>query len=174
MNPERNKYCSECNLYKPIGEFKKLTTKKALGTSPDGYSRLCTNCFKNKVFTYESGKEPNNRKARRRDKRARRIEQVAVTYGLSEQEYMALIEKQANRCAICGSKDEGKVLCVDHDHNTGKVRGLLCHNCNVGLGNFKDNSEVLASAIGYLNIHGQSVVEKPLNNPEKESINIKS
>lgn len=75
------------------------------------------------------------------------VEQV---YGLSEQDYMKLINDQKNICAICGMKDEGKVLCVDHDHKTGKVRGLLYGNCNVGLGNFKDDPKILEAASSYL------------------------
>lgn len=50
-------------------------------------------------------------------------------------------------CAICGSSDK---LVVDHDHNTMKIRGVLCHYCNIGLGLFKDNPELLSTAIEYL------------------------
>ena len=53
-----------------------------------------------------------------------------------------------NLCCICGEKQE---LVIDHDHRTGKVRGLLCGSCNKGLGFFKDNKKYLNSAIKYLN-----------------------
>lgn len=169
MHPEKKKYCPECGLYKPTLEFKKLTTSSALRKSPDGYSRACTPCFKEKVFVYSEADAPSNRKARRRDKRARRIEQVATTYGLSEEDYLQMIDAQGNKCAICEQKKEGKVLCVDHDHKSGKVRGLLCHNCNVGLGNFKDDPKIIVSAIGYLQKYQEAVAaEKPLPTPEKE------
>ena len=68
---------------------------------------------------------------------------------------MAKIDEQKNMCAICGRKDESKVLCVDHDHKTGTIRGLLCNGCNVGLGNLKDDIQILQSAIAYLHKYQQ-------------------
>ena len=59
-----------------------------------------------------------------------------------------MMVEQANGCAICGNSD--KRLHVDHDHATGKVRGLLCMECNVSLGKFKDSPELLRKAIVYL------------------------
>jgi len=77
-------------------------------------------------------------------------------YGIDYKEYCRLLECQDRKCAICGG--EGFVmaqhhklkLVVDHDHKTGKVRGLLCHNCNRGLGLFKDDLETLTNAHKYL------------------------
>jgi len=73
-------------------------------------------------------------------------------YGVNSDDYYDLLEKQKYKCAICGRhKDEFKFsLCVDHDHKTGKVRGLLCHGCNVGIGRMEDNIESLKNAINYL------------------------
>lgn len=150
MNPDNGKMCPECNFWLPKTAFKKLTSYAALKKYPDGYYWCCSDCFRKKEWTYKEGEEPNNRRARRRNKRLRRITSVEYTYGLSEKDYLEKISEQNNVCAICGTKQEGKVLCVDHNHNTGKVRGLLCHNCNIGLGNFKDNPKILESAIEYL------------------------
>lgn len=79
------------------------------------------------------------------------------TYGITIDEYNTLLEEQDNRCAICGGEgflmdnDRHKVkLVVDHDHNTGVIRGLLCHNCNRAIGLFHDNVNDLESAIKYL------------------------
>jgi hypothetical protein len=74
-------------------------------------------------------------------------------YGLGLIEYQAMFEAQAGRCAICKSTPTVKRLSVDHDHKTGVVRGLLCTNCNLGLGNFKDNQEILKAASDYLSGH---------------------
>jgi hypothetical protein len=64
-----------------------------------------------------------------------------------------LIQKHNGLCDICGTDRPGyskKSFNIDHDHKTGIVRGLLCHKCNIGLGNFNDNSELLGKAIKYL------------------------
>lgn len=74
-------------------------------------------------------------------------------YGITPEQFTTLLEAQGNRCAICGSAEwPGKDNCphVDHDHATGKVRGLLCGPCNIGLGQFGDDPERLAAAIRYL------------------------
>lgn len=77
-----------------------------------------------------------------RDKRRAR------SYGLSLQDYRAMRERQKNVCGIC--KTPGKPLCVDHCHANGKVRGLLCRGCNLGLGNYKDNPVLTRAATAYL------------------------
>ena len=65
-----------------------------------------------------------------------------------------MLFKQNHQCLICGKRHENKKherLYVDHNHQTDKIRGLLCHDCNVGLGNFKDDKILLQKAIDYLN-----------------------
>jgi len=71
-------------------------------------------------------------------------------YGLSIQEYNDMAESQSGKCAICGMKEKGKRLAVDHCHTYGKVRGLLCSRCNMALGSLKDSPEILQKAILYL------------------------
>jgi Recombination endonuclease VII len=72
----------------------------------------------------------------------------ARRYGLSLQDYRAILERQGNACAIC--KMRAKPLCVDHCHATGKVRGFLCRNCNLGLGNYNDNPDLHRAGAAYL------------------------
>jgi hypothetical protein len=71
-------------------------------------------------------------------------------YGIDVDEYDALSERQCHACAICGERAQGESLDVDHDHVTGKVRGLLCRQCNQGLGLFKDDPTRLWCATAYL------------------------
>ena len=81
---------------------------------------------------------------------------LSRSYGMTHELYEKIEEGQKSKCKICGG--EGfimpvggkKKLVVDHDHATGKVRGLLCHNCNRGLGLFQDNEALLRKAADYL------------------------
>ena len=70
-------------------------------------------------------------------------------YGISGEEYRDLVIGQAGRCLICGRVPR-RNLVVDHDHATGKVRGLLCHLCNQGLGALGDDPSHLSAALRYL------------------------
>jgi hypothetical protein len=103
------------------------------------------------------------RDARRKSDNARRRQRWATdadfrdrcrarSHGLSLQDYRAMLERQGKVCGIC--KTPGKPLCVDHCHATGKVRGLLCRDCNLGLGNYKDNPVSTRAATAYLEAAG--------------------
>lgn len=74
----------------------------------------------------------------------------ASVHGLTNAEYNNLLNKQNHRCAICKQPPTIKRLAVDHCHTTGKVRGLLCFNCNVGLGKFREDTALLRKAVVYL------------------------
>lgn len=75
-------------------------------------------------------------------------------YGIEPEDYDKLLNEQKNACAICNTSDwKGNGPHIDHDHKTGKTRGLLCHSCNTALGSFKDNIEILMSAIDYIKKH---------------------
>ena len=76
------------------------------------------------------------------------------SYGITQEQYDSMLEAQGGVCDIC-LKDDPKAparancFVVDHDHETGKVRGLLCHACNRGLGNFQDDLTILLSSVNY-------------------------
>lgn len=101
-------------------------------------------------------------------KRKRAIEQIGLKYGLSVSDFDALWDRCDGACEICGTplrstlagdivKREVKrdVACVDHCHETGEVRGILCTRCNTGLGFFCDNVEGLSAAVDYLSGSGR-------------------
>lgn len=74
--------------------------------------------------------------------------------GITLEEYEALLDQQEGRCGICRTDKAGakKDWCIDHDHASGRVRGLLCHHCNVALGSVRDNPEILRRMIRYLEV----------------------
>ena len=71
-------------------------------------------------------------------------------YGITIEEYDNMFAAQNGICAICGKPQNGKRLFVDHNHETDKVRGLLCQNCNIALGHMGDDAQLLIKAIDYL------------------------
>lgn len=82
-----------------------------------------------------------------------RLNQRLKKFGINLNEYRRILKEQGGKCAICGSEIGdvmGNRLYVDHDHVSGKVRGLLCSKCNFGLGNFNDDIELMKKAIKYL------------------------
>jgi hypothetical protein len=71
-------------------------------------------------------------------------------YNITEEQYYDKLNNQNRVCAICKSKCQKGRLSIDHSHDDGNVRGLLCRNCNLGLGNFKDSIDFLENAVLYL------------------------
>lgn len=108
-------------------------------------------CDNDRFFDYyhnRGGKE----KKKEHYRQTRRSTILKSRYGITEQDYSDLFDKQEGKCAICDT-DYGvstRNLDVDHDHETGKVRGLLCNNCNRGLGHFQDSVSNLQRALFYL------------------------
>ncbi len=100
---------------------------------------LCVNCYQKSRKNYREGyRKKNLNKSLRRT-------------GITEDRYRELLTLQGGVCAICKGDPNGKGrLAIDHDHKTGEARGLLCSNCNPGLGFFKDDPLLLAQAIRYL------------------------
>jgi hypothetical protein len=71
-------------------------------------------------------------------------------FGIAPEVYAALLLAQGGVCAICGGVDDERRLAVDHDHETGAVRGLLCRRCNQAIGAMKDNPDLLRDAAAYI------------------------
>lgn len=135
---EGTKYCKSCDTTKPIDDFY-LRNK----TSMVRHS-TCKECDKKRV------KENHDPVAYRNAELQRR-------YGITQQDYEVMIAEQNNQCAICNTTEPGGrhprgYFVVDHCHTTGKVRKLLCNNCNTALGLVGDNTQILQKMIDYLNI----------------------
>ena len=82
--------------------------------------------------------------------------ELTAAFGIGLEDYNQMFANQKGCCAICGKHQDEmiKKLHVDNCHTTGKVRGLLCINCNLAIGNFYDNITLLKNAIKYLKQHG--------------------
>jgi hypothetical protein len=91
--------------------------------------------------------------AQKRTPDRRRKQDLKRRYGVTPQEFERLVQLQASVCLICGrgsaAKRRRKFFCVDHDHDSGRIRGLLCNRCNTGLGHFNDDPRLLLKAAAY-------------------------
>ena len=148
---KKRQYCSQkCAISDPDGARKNLDKPRVHRiTNVDVVNRLadCAKCgprvavrqrSDNKKWRCHNG-EVANRRAR--------------AYGLSEEDSDAILQKQNYSCAICKTKvprGRHRTFHVDHDHQTGKVRGLLCNNCNIGIGALGDNYDTVLAAANYL------------------------
>lgn len=129
------KECSRCHWPKNISHFNKDCTRR------DGYFPWCRSCH-------------NASKNASYDPDAAYFRHIKRKYGLSREDYAEMLAAQNGCCYICEIPSDNKRLYVDHCHSTGIVRGLLCHHCNTGIGNFEDDPKLLAAAIEYLNAKG--------------------
>jgi len=136
------KKCKVCEKMKPFEEFVKAKRNK------DGYAGDCKECrneYKKRKY-HEDGHTKLTDKKRHMRK----------TYGISYEDYREMFDLLEGKCESCGKQcndrilSEENILVIDYCHKTGDVRGLLCHECNLLLGNAKDNIDILRGAIKYL------------------------
>lgn len=129
------KRCPKCKLKKSFTKFDKDKSRK------DGYHPYCKIC---------------KRKCYRADRDHLKNNSLKFNYSITLAEYEILFAEQQGRCAICSKIETAnnqygiKRLSVDHNHKSGKIRGLLCDNCNRGLGCFEENKSILLKVIQYL------------------------
>lgn len=168
------KECSKCKETKPLDDFHKRKSSK------DNRTGVCKACYNKQVRERPNRQEflvsqrqrskeyyQKNREAvikrtveyGKTNAEQKRRWTLKTRYGISLDDYDELLTKQDNKCAICkGVNANGWALSVDHDHSCclggescGKcVRGLLCFNCNSGLGNFRDSEETMIAAAEYI------------------------
>lgn len=141
------KRCSCCKQNKEVGQFFKEKAK------PDGYSNYCKECTSIRGKVRYREKYPL--KDGTRSLFSLREWHLKTKYNITEDQYNNMLQEQSNRCLICNSESnaESKKFAVDHCHKTGKVRGLLCSECNSGIGFLKENPDIMLSAIEYLKKH---------------------
>lgn len=131
-----HKVCSKCKIEKSVTEFTKTKCHYkygVIGRCKECSRELCKKWRKNNHY-----------------------KRLKYIYGVSLEDIKQIYKIQNELCAICGGKQIkgtnawGVDLHIDHNHKNGKVRGLLCRNCNTGIGLFDDNPELLLKAIKYL------------------------
>ena len=129
------RYCRKCGEWKEESEFPRPRPHRQRG-GLHGKDRICRECH---VW-----------------------ENRFSLYGITKAEFDAMLAAQGNRCGICGTDTPTlQGWHVDHDHENGKVRGILCKNCNVMLGCAKDNPDILRAGSTYLECHVESLQRNP-------------
>lgn len=130
-HPHRHgRNCTVCGEFKEAKHFNLERDEKALnGITMRAQCRPCREHIKWKTF-------------------------IKRTYGIDADIYYAMLESQDYKCAVCGIEGNNSInktkMFIDHCHDSGNVRGLLCSKCNIGLGNFNDDTQTLKNAIAYL------------------------
>lgn len=157
------KKCSKCGCIKTQENFQTVRDTKKQNLRLYGHCKQCCNSTrseKRKLLRAQDQKDIHLTHNKRTIKsvrnsfanRAKKQGVVIDTGSLTVEWYTEKVEHQGGVCAICKTPitDVGRKLVIDHCHSTGKIRGLLCGQCNMGLGAFKDNIQNLKQAIGYL------------------------
>jgi hypothetical protein len=175
LNNMNIRMCYKCKIEKPITDFNKNQNDKFGFNSicrdcQKIYKREWVKLNKKKISKYMQDYRKNHSKKLNKMNKAwrnshtehlkkyRNNQDIKFLYNITREEYNNILNKQNGVCAICGNQEiiihgvtkQIMKLSVDHNHKTGKVRGLLCGHCNKALGGFKDNQEILNRAILYL------------------------
>ncbi len=158
------KHCSngkcESDNPQPLSNFTKNKLNK------DGLQYHCRSC-RSRVYGEYHHRDPDKTSTRGKRNYWRHKEKILVRdrayklkkkYGLTVEQYDKMLSKQKGRCGICSihAKKLSRRLCVDHDHKTGKVRELLCVNCNSVIGKAGDDPKILKRAVVYLGRHSDA------------------
>lgn len=149
-----HKRCRYCNEVKPRSQFHKSRSMR------DGLHSYCKVCaLIAQKCSYWSNLDQSRQRHRRMQRKHWRKQYLKASYAISPEDYERMRIEQADRCAICGTlckptlaKDNKiyRTLLVDHNHTTSQVRGLLCSQCNLGIGCFCENANHLHAATAYL------------------------
>jgi hypothetical protein len=143
------KTCRKCGETKPLREFR--LSRQATNTRNAVYRSDCKTCSATAARRWFAENKERHKETRHRHA-------MRATYGLTPEQYQDMLAAQGGVCAICGLDEpnaHGRTgtqfrLSVDHCHDTGRVRGLLCQKCNRAIGLLGDNVDLLRKAIAYL------------------------
>jgi hypothetical protein len=136
------KICTKCGKKKALTEFSMRKERRKLRND-------CRQCQNKQTRISAKKRQEANPELFKQTVRERSLK---FNYGITLYDYNKLLVLQDGRCAICGTTQPGhyKPFYIDHDHNTDKIRGLLCRNCNLMLGHAQDDPGILKQAARYL------------------------
>lgn len=141
------KKCRDCGKVKASAEFNRVKDSKDL------LSHYCKTCSRERSKASWRKVDPRYKKDRHEAAYAKRL---VSEFGITIEQYQQMFDAQDGLCAICGEPPTPEYrLAVDHDHDTGKIRSLLCRHCNVGIGHLRDDPTRLMAAAEYLWKHGK-------------------
>ena len=140
--PVENKKCTRCGEVKELSLFSKNSKNRG------GLMAQCKSC----KAAYDRARRERLKGVLAIKAKERHLKRYKMwKYGITNEQWDDLFDKQERCCAICKTRDPNKgQWCTDHDHDSGKVRGILCHHCNRALGLFGDSASNLSTALDYL------------------------
>lgn len=139
------KFCKFCNRDLPIDDFHFQAGRQKRRTKCKDCQSAYYHDYKNR--NHDSLKEKWSSASKRHYTNENRRAKTLKRYSITVADYDIMLASQNGKCGICLSETK---LVVDHDHDTGAVRGLLCSECNLGLGKFKDDLDLLKMAVKYV------------------------
>ena len=150
------KKCIRCNQEKTTSEFHKDSSAKS------GLYAYCKECARAKTAAWKAADPERSRESQRRSREKRPevywAKNLRDHFGITVEQYQQMFDEQHGCCAVCGlaeteihpKSNRLRRLAVDHCHDTGRIRGLLCNRCNRAIGLFRDSADVIRGAIAYL------------------------
>lgn len=177
--------CTKCKVWKPFAEFNKQAGQWQ-GRRP--HCRECQSA-QTRVYSAANQEKINARAAvyrsTRREELARKSREyhednrelvlarmragsLKHEYGITPEQYAAIFDSQGGVCCLCGRPPKTKQLSVDHCHESGQIRGLLCQPCNAALGRMGDNEEGVLRALDYLRTYPERIKGALPNGPAFE------
>lgn len=153
MQSEHKKVCCRCRVEKSSLDFYRHRK------DPDRLHHICKRCsIEQSKSVYRKRKDiilDRNKVQRQRDPSRKRHQRWKFKFGLSPDDYNKMLREQNYCCAACGYRPTStdRVLGVDHDHETGQIRALLCNGCNLALGHLKEDAERCLRLATYIRTH---------------------
>lgn len=146
-----HKRCSKCGETKQVSDFYKTIRSK---DGHDGQCKACCKEYWSRPDVAERQRKYHRERSRRKyDSTKRRNINLKQNHNITLEKFHEMLDAQSGKCEICQKSfksDRGRGIAVDHDHSTGKIRGILCIHCNTILGQAFDNKEILKNAMLYL------------------------